>query len=57
MQARLIEANVTQSCAPLEEVEALLIPLLEAWQGAQAAHQSDGEPNGEVEGEAAYALG
>jgi len=35
MQTRLLEANAKQSEAPLEEVEALLSSLLEAWQAAR----------------------
>jgi flagellar protein FliS len=34
MQARLIDANVKQAAAPLEEVESLLITLSEGWQAA-----------------------
>ncbi len=37
MQSRLIEANVQQSGGPLEEVERLLAPLVEAWQEVRAA--------------------
>ncbi len=41
MQTRLLEANAKQSGAPLEEVEALLGTLAEAW---QAARQSVAPP-------------
>lgn len=34
MQARLIEGNVKQAAAPLEEVESLLTTLSEGWQAA-----------------------
>ncbi len=35
MQTRLLEANAKQSGAPIEEVEALLSTLSEAWQAAR----------------------
>jgi flagellar protein FliS len=41
MQERLIEANTRQADAPLQEVEALLVSLSEAWQGAALSPESD----------------
>lgn len=35
MQERLLEANIRQSGAPLDEVESLLLTLSEAWQAAK----------------------
>ncbi len=37
LQTRLLEANVQQSPAPLDEVETLLSTLAEAWQSAHTA--------------------
>jgi len=41
MQGRLIEANTRQADAPLQEVEALLVSLSEAWQSAAFSYGSD----------------
>jgi flagellar protein FliS len=54
MQSRLIEANVEQSGGPLEEVERLLAPLVEAWQAVQLA--SEGAEPGWEGGREAVAL-
>lgn len=48
MQMRLVESNIKQSGEPLEEVEALLSTLIEAWQqarssGAPEEHESSEE--------------
>lgn len=49
MQSRLIEANAQQAAAPLDEVEALLLTLAEAWSPA-ASHA----PSRDADPEAAY---
>ncbi len=50
MQSRLIDANVSQSAGPLQEVEGLLAPLLEAWRDADAASQGlEAKPEGALE--------
>lgn len=61
MQTRLLEANAKQSAAPLEEVEALLGSLAEAWQAARMSitpdapiHRNGTDPEAEV---AAIAVG
>ena len=41
MQGRLIEANTRQTDAPLQEVEALLVSLSEAWQSAAFSLESE----------------
>jgi len=47
MTQRLIDANVTQSEAPLEEVERLLSTLLEGWSSISDAQS--GDPEAETE--------
>lgn len=50
LQTRLIEANVKQSSAPLDEVETLLSTLAEAWQSAHTAScQASPESHSEYE--------